>query len=69
MSNAYLNRIESLSRRLQWYEETEIKLKYLTGYDLADLLTLFAKGYTLTLTLPPPKYASLVEALNEGETL
>lgn len=42
----------SIARELIRYEELEIQIKQITGYNLDTLLKLFAMGYTLE----KPKY-------------
>lgn len=51
------NKIKALSKKVQYYEETELKLHKLTGFNLDELVTIFAKGYTLT----PPQTASMAD--------
>lgn len=50
-----------VSQRLAEYRELELKLSMVSGYDLYELLELFAKGYTLT----PPTYDTTLTELAE----
>ena len=50
-----VERALAISEDLRRYEELEIQIKQLTGYNIESLKVLFAKGYTLE----PPKNSVL----------
>lgn len=64
------HRMEGLSQELLRYEELEIRIKQLTGFNLECLEKLFAMGFTLKppeydLTLSIDQIANLVD-MNQG---
>ena len=51
------DRIKQLTQTIRRYQELEIKVKHLTGFDFETLKDLFAMGYCLTA----PKHTSSPE--------
>ena len=56
----YKDRALELSKELRYYEELEIDIKQLTGYNFAALRELFTAGWTLQ---PPAAQPTLTKML------
>ena len=55
----------ALSRELRRYEELEIQIKQLTGFDFENLKELFMRGYTLQEPAPSGSLTDMVEVDEE----
>lgn len=55
-----------IARSLRDYDETTTKLRQLTGYDVHELVRLFAAGYNL-VPPDPPSYTEMRDLAKEME--